>query len=62
MKQGVDPRQIANHATNRWDVESIVSHTGNPKYRKKMKFMVKWVGWPTTTPEPWSTELANLEV
>ena len=62
VDEGVDPRQIANQATNRWDVESIVSHTGNPQFRKKMKFMVKWVGWPTPTPEPWSAELANLEV
>ena len=62
VDEGVDPRQIANQATNRWDVESIVSHTGNPQFRKKMKFMVKWVGWPTPTAEPWSAELANLEV
>jgi hypothetical protein len=62
VDEGVDPREIANQATNRWDVEAILSHTGNPQFRKKMKFMVKWVGWPTPTPEPWSTELANLEV
>jgi hypothetical protein len=62
VEEGVDPRQIANQATNRWDVEKIISHIGNPNYRSKLKFMVKWVGWPTPTSEPWSTELANLEV
>ena len=32
----VDPRQIVNQATDRFDVESIISHTRNPNYRAKM--------------------------
>jgi hypothetical protein len=62
VEEGEDPRQYANQATQRWDVERIISHTGNPNYRKKMKFMVKWIGWDIPTSEPWSKELANLEV
>jgi hypothetical protein len=62
VEEGEDPRQVANRATQRDDVERILSHTGNPNYRRKMKFMVKWVGYETPTTEPWSKELANLEV
>ena len=45
----VNPRQVANQATDRYDVESIISHTGNPDYRAKMRFLVKWVGWDVPT-------------
>jgi hypothetical protein len=62
IEEGEDPRQVANRATQRSDVERILSHTGNPNYRRKMKFMVKWVGYEIPTTEPWSKELANLEV
>ena len=37
----VDPRQVANQATDRFDVEAIISHTGNPNYRAKMRFLIK---------------------
>ena len=57
-----DPRQVANQATGRDDVERIVSHKGSPNFRKKMKFEVKWVGFEHTTWEPWSKELSHLHV
>jgi hypothetical protein len=61
VEPGVNPRQVANQATNRWDVEKILSHTGNPNFRSKLKFKVKWVGWEEPTSEPWSPEIYNLE-
>ena len=57
-----DPQQVANQATQRIDVERIISHTGSPKFRKKMRFIVKWVGYEETTAEPWSKEIWNLQV
>jgi len=57
-----DPQQVANQATQRFDVERIISHTGNPNFRKKMRFIVKWVGYEETTSEPWSKEIWNLQV
>ena len=33
-----NPRLVANKATQRWDVEQIISHTGNSNFRNKMKF------------------------
>jgi hypothetical protein len=58
----MDPRQVANKATDRWDVESIISHTGNANYRQKMRFLIKWVGWDEPTEEKWSIELSHLEL
>ena len=60
----VDPQQVANQATQRAVVERIVSHTGNPNYRKKMKFEIKWLGYgpEENTMEPWTSEIWNLEV
>jgi hypothetical protein len=58
----IDPQQVANKATQRYDVERILSHTGNHNYRKKMKFLVKWIGYEEPTSEPWSKELSQLQV
>jgi hypothetical protein len=58
----VDPRQVANQATDRFDVEAIISHTGNPNYRAKMRFLIKWVGWEEPTEEKWTKELSHLEL
>jgi hypothetical protein len=58
----VDPRQVANQATDRFDVEAIISHTGNPNYRAKMRFLIKWVGWDEPTEEKWTKELSHLEL
>ncbi len=51
----VDPRQVANKEQEAYDVESILSHTGDRKDRKTLKFRVKWVGYDldNTTYEPW---------
>jgi len=57
-----DPQQVANQATQRYDVERVVSHTGSPNFRKKMRFIIKWVGYEETTSEPWSKEIWNLQV
>jgi hypothetical protein len=64
LDDDIDPQQVANKATQRDIVERIVSHTGNAKYRKKMKFEVKWLGYgpEENTMEPWTSELWNLEV
>ena len=57
-----DPQQVANQATQRFIVERIISHTGNPNFRKNMRFIVRWVGYEETSSEPWSKELSNLQV
>jgi len=62
VDEELDPQQVANQATQRCDVERIISHTGNPQFRKKMRFIVKWVGYEETTSEPWSKEMWNLQV
>ena len=64
VDEDTDPQHVANKATQRDIVERIVSHTGNPNYRKKMKFEVKWLGYgpEENTMEPWTPEMYNLEV
>ena len=57
-----DPQQVANQANQQFPVERIISHTGNPNYRAKMKFKVKWLGYEEPTIEPWSKQLSHLEV
>ena len=58
--EGTDPRQVANQATDSWDVEKIISHTGQPYDSKKrdtkksMVFQVKWVGFDEPTSEPYT--------
>ena len=41
----VDPRDIANKVLGLVDVESILKHKGNKKYKKNMQFLVKWTGF-----------------
>ena len=53
-EEGTDPREIANQTADAWDVEAILSHTGTPKDRNKMTFMVKWLGYEDPSPEPYS--------
>jgi hypothetical protein len=54
-------RQTANRAEDKWDVERILSHTGNPKYRTKMTFQVKWVGFNELTTETWNRDLIKTQ-
>ena len=53
-EEGTDPREIANKQADSWDVERIISHSGNLKDRNEMKFIVKWLGFEDTTEEPYS--------
>ena len=56
-EEGSDPRLVANQASQTWDVEKILSHTGKPfdsnrnDTKKKITFTVKWVGFDETTEE-----------
>ncbi len=58
-----DPRLVANKDNQHFDVESIVSHTGNPSRVSTLKFIVRWTGFdPSDTTElPWK-ELRNNKV
>jgi len=62
LDEDTDPQQVANQANQQFTVERIISHTGNPNYRGKMKFKVKWLGYEEPTIEPWSKQLSHLEV
>ena len=59
-EEGSDPRLVANQASQNWDVEKILSHTGKPfdskrnDTKKTMTFKVKWVGFDETTDEPYT--------
>ena len=55
-----DPRLVANTVAQSWDVERIISHTGKPfdsnknDTKKKMIFLVKWLGFDEPTEEPYT--------
>ena len=55
-----DPREVAMHEKQEFDVESILSHNGNTKKPSTLQFLVKWKGYDQSknTWEPWK-ELRN---
>ena len=57
----VDPRVVANKEQKVYDIEEILSNTGNKNKKSSQLFKVKWVGYDTTdcTYETWSTLRRN---
>ena len=52
-----DPRDAALRDENEFEVEAILNHSGTPKKRVDMKFLVKWRGYEepsSNTWEPWA--------
>ena len=52
-----DPRDAALRDENEFEVEAILNHSGTPKKRVDMKFLVKWKGYDepsSNTWEPWA--------
>ena len=52
-----DPRDAALRDENEFEVEAILNHSGTPKKRVDMKFLVKWKGYEepsSNTWEPWA--------
>ena len=51
-----DPREIAYRDKQMYAVEAIRGHTGSRTQRAKMRFLVKWLGYPEeeNTWEPWA--------
>ena len=58
------PRQTAMRDSQQWDVDSIISHAGDPSHRKEMKFRVRWTGYDETydTWEPWNHLIHNSKL
>jgi hypothetical protein len=40
-----NPREVALHAKQMFDIEKIINHKGNIKYKSSLKFLVKWKGF-----------------
>jgi hypothetical protein len=40
-----DPREVANHDYDEFDVEEILNHEGSPKKKTEMQFLVRWLGY-----------------
>ena len=61
--QYVDPREVAMKEQKVYDIERILSHTGNRNKHSSLSFRVKWVGYDQDdcTYESWHT-LRNNEV
>jgi hypothetical protein len=41
----VDPKSIALRDYQEFEIETIIDHTGDPKNRTEMKFLVRWLGY-----------------
>jgi len=56
----IDPRLIANRDYQVFDVECILEHSGDPKRKSSLDFLVKWAGMDDTFNRwlPWK-ELVN---
>ena len=56
----IDPRLIANGDYQVFDVERILEHSGNPKRKSSLDFLVQWVGMDSSFKRwlPWK-ELVN---
>ena len=52
-------RSVALKDKQKFDVEYVLAHYGNPKRKTAMQFEVKWVGYPTTTLETWGNLCDN---
>jgi hypothetical protein len=52
-----DPRVVANKERESFDVERIISHTGNSRLKSEMIFRTHWAGYSEddSTLEPWSS-------
>ena len=66
----VDPRQVANHDSQHYDIDCVLQHKGSAKRPSFMEFLVRWMSIGDTTEqtwEPWSglrdtKALHNFEV
>ena len=56
-----DPLTIAARDNDEDEVESIISHSGDPKRKSDMDFLVRWLGYDDTEDSwlPWS-EVRNI--
>ena len=43
-----------------FEVESINGHLGNPNWKTRMTFKVKWMGYDQETWEPWDNLKSNV--
>jgi hypothetical protein len=58
-----DPRLVANADKQMFDVERIISHTGTPRNKKNMTFVVQWVGYEPddTSVQSWADLRDNIK-
>ena len=55
----VNPEDIAQRDLQMFEVEAINDHKGNPNYKTRMTFLVKWAGYDQQTWEPWDNLKTN---
>ncbi len=60
-QQFAEPRIVANADRQSFDVERIISHTGNRRKKSELIFRVRWAGYIESddTYEPWSNLKGN---
>ena len=49
----VDPREVANHDSQHYDIDCVLQHKGSAKRPSKMEFLVRWMPIGNKTDETW---------
>ena len=59
-----DMQVVRQRDTNEWLVEKVLDHTGEPKQKSKMDFLVKWVGLDSSFNRwlPWKEMRLNVRL
>lgn len=50
-----DPKEVAMTDDREFLIDHIIKHEGNPRYKKSLRFLVRWANYPKEpdTWEPW---------
>lgn len=61
-EQHTKPEEVALSDSQSFIVEQILAHKGNVRKKTTLHFKVKWMGYETTTWEPWKNVKSNIKV